>query len=262
MSNARYELRRMPLARGVLGEVWQGRDRCTGRDVAVKFPRTPAGAERDEIVRWFHHETAILASLRHPGVPEMLGAGVNRGRPYLVMELVPGCTASDLVARHGAVSACTAAAIAVQVCEVLAAVHERSLVHRDIELANLMVRPDGAVRLLDFGLASALGSDSWPWGVPGTPVHRAPEQPFSSPRGDLYALGCTLHEMLTGSRAGREFEEFAAFPRVPAGLAEVLRALLAPDPRDRPASAFETRHALLPYAASHALPTAVRSAAA
>ena len=251
MSNERYELRRMPLARGVMGEVWQGRDRVTGRDVAVKFPRASPGVDRAELARWFRHEARITASLRHPGLPAIYAVGVEAARPYLVMGYLPGSSVSDVLAAHGRLPAARAAAIAVQACSVLAAVHDAGLVHRDVEPANLMLRPDGRATLIDFGLAVSAGTrGEWPVGVSGTPTYVAPEEALGSasgPRGDLYALGRTLHEMLTGRRpeSGRDNA-----PRdVPQALAATLRDLQAPDPADRPASAREVGAALLPLVA-------------
>lgn len=247
MSVERYELRRMPLARGVMGEVWLGRDRATGRDVAVKFPRVPAGADRAELTRWFRDEARITAGLRHPGTPEVYAVGVEAGRPYLVLEYLPGGSVSDLIAAHRRLPVARAAAIAVRACESLAAVHDAGLVHRDVKPANLMRRPDGGIALIDFGLAAPAGTSAcWPGGVSGTPGYVAPEDSPGAacdPRGDLYAVGCTLHEMLTGRRPG---SPGGPHRNIPAELAATLGDLLAPDPADRPASARAVVTALSP----------------
>src|SRR5699024_1440372 len=91
-----YELRGMPLARGAMGEVWQGRDLRRGRGVAVKFPRVPRGADRGEVTRWFRHECRAMASVHHRGVPTVFDHGTDGDGPYLVMRLVRGSTLSDL----------------------------------------------------------------------------------------------------------------------------------------------------------------------
>lgn len=267
MSVERYELRRMPLARGVMGEVWQGRDRVSGRDVAVKLPRAAPGTDRAELTRWFRREARITGCLRHPGVPEVYASGVEDGRPYLVMRYFPGGSVSDLLAARGRLPAAWAAAIAAQACEVLAAVHDAGLVHRDVKPANLMLRPDGGVTLIDFGLAVSAGTrGEWPSGVSGTPAYLASEEALGSasgPRGDLYALGRTLHEMLTGRRRGSGRDDA---PRdLPRALAATLRDLQAPDPADRPACAREVRAALSPLVTevtgASAIPAALPAAA-
>lgn len=236
MSNERYELRRMPLARGVMGEVWQGRDLRRHRDVAVKFPRVPAGADRDEMVRCFRSEVHAMASVRHPGVPTVFDSGTDNGRPYLVMRLVRGRSLSDVLAEEGRLPACRVADIGARVCAALAAVHDAGLVHGDVKPANLMLEPDGTVVLVDFGLATVEGRPLIvPQHVPDLPPLKAPELEFGADAtraGDLYALGRTLRELLTDRSTGS-----AAQGDVPAAFAAALDGLSAADPRARPASA-------------------------
>src|SRR5438067_10284611 len=156
MSNGRYELERLPLARGGMGEVWVGHDAKLDREVAVKFVRFQEGAPKGELIRRFVRESRITARLQHPGVPAVFDVGTEDGRPYLVMQRVRGMTVSDLLAQHERLSVGWAAAIAAQVCSVLVAAHEASLVHRDLKPANIMLEPEGTVKVLDFGLAVAL----------------------------------------------------------------------------------------------------------
>lgn len=243
MSNERYDLRRMPLSHGVMGDVWQGRDLRRHRDVAVKFPRVPDGADDGEIARWFRHETRAMAAVRHPGVPAVLDSGTERGRPFMVMRLVRGNSLSDLLAARGRLPASGVAEIGAQVCAALAAVHEAGLVHGDVEPANLMMAPDGTVRLVDFGLAAVVGSPQpRPRHIRGLPKHSAPELGRGAgvgAAGDLYALGCTLRTLLLGEPAAH-----AAATDVPLPLAALVEDMAATEPCHRPATALDVHRQL------------------
>lgn len=272
--DGRYELAAAPIARGGMGEVWEGTDVRLGRRVAVKFVRFPGDADEDdrtELVRRFTREAKITAELQHPGVPAVFDVGEEDGRPYLVMQLVQGVTVSDLVAEQQWLSVGWAAGIAAQVCAVLAVAHRASLVHRDLKPGNLMLEPDGTVKVLDFGLAVALDRTDMSQitrtgHTPGTPAYMAPEQLLSgrgTARSDLYALGCTLYEMLTGKRVFAASTPFAMAskqvgerpagvrgvrPEVPEELAGVVTALLEKRPEDRPSGAVEVYGRLIGFA--------------
>ncbi|MFF5992773.1 serine/threonine-protein kinase [Prauserella flavalba] len=271
MINDRYELRRSPIARGGMGEVWEGRDTKLDREVAVKFVRFPDGVPDDELIRRFVRESRITARLQHPGVPAVFDVGTEGGRPFLVMQRIRGISISDLLAQHERLPIGWAAAIAAQTCSVLAVAHHASLIHRDLKPANLMLEADGTVKVLDFGLAGALDvadmSQITRSGQNiGTPAYMAPEQviaAMSSPRTDLYALGCTLHEMLTGrqlftgatpySVMSKQVDETPTSVRdvrldVPTDLDALILALLEKKPGDRPDSALATYERLLPFA--------------
>ncbi|MEV4315164.1 serine/threonine-protein kinase [Actinocrispum sp. NPDC049592] len=268
--NDRYELQRLPVAHGGMGEVWAGRDTKLDREVAVKFIRFPEGAPDQELIRRFVRESRITARLRHPGVPAVFDVGTDDGRPYLVMEYVHGLSISDLLARHQRLPVGWCAAIAAQTCAVLVVAHQASLIHRDLKPSNLMLEPDGTVKVLDFGLAvgldladmsqiTRLGQNI------GTPAYMAPEQvlaAMSGPRTDLYALGCTLHEMLTGQQLFTGATAYSVMRQqvddppvsarsirsdIPAELDTLLGALLAKKPEDRPDSALQTYELLLPF---------------
>ncbi|MFC4003754.1 protein kinase [Prauserella oleivorans] len=269
--NGRYELEPMPLARGGMGEVWVGHDAKLDREVVVKFVRFQDGIPDDELVRRFVRESRITARLQHPGVPAVFDVGTEDGRPFLVMQRVHGISLSDLIAQQEQLPVGWAAAIAAQACAVLAVAHDASLVHRDLKPANLILEPDGTVKVLDFGLAVALDlgdrSRITRTGQSiGTPAYMAPEQvlaAMSGPQTDLYALGCTLYEMLTGRPVftgatsytvmNKQVDEVPASarekrPEIPSGLDVVLRALLEKKPENRPSSAHEAYTRLLPYA--------------
>ncbi|RCW45887.1 serine/threonine protein kinase [Halopolyspora algeriensis] len=269
--NDRYELQPLPLAKGGMGEVWEGRDTKLEREVAVKFIRLPEGTTDDELVRRFVRESRITACLQHPGVPAIFDVGTHGERPYLVMQRIRGISVSDLVAEHGALPLGWAAAIAAQACAVLEAAHGASLVHRDLKPANLMLEPDGTVKVLDFGLAVALDmtdeSQITRTGqTVGTLAYMAPEQiklAKSSAQSDLYSLGCVLHEMLTGQQLFTGSTAFEVMKKqvddrplpvqqyrsdVPAELDELMAALLDKTAENRPASAHAAYERLLPFA--------------
>jgi serine/threonine protein kinase len=266
----RYELEALPLARGGMGEVWVGRDVKLEREVAVKFLRVPDGTPDEELVRRFVRESRITARLEHPGIPAVYDVGTDEERPYLVMQRIHGSTIADVIAENGRLPIGWAAAIAAQVCAVLTVAHRASLVHRDLKPGNLMFCPDGTVKVLDFGLAVALdladiSQITHTGQTIGTPAYMAPEQvmaALSGPRSDLYALGCCLHEMLTGRQTfdgptpysvmNKQVGERPMATRrtrseVPAELDELILELLEKQPDDRPDSAEMVFARLRPF---------------
>ncbi|GGM27808.1 protein kinase [Dactylosporangium sucinum] len=270
--NGRYELEALPVAKGGMGEVWFGHDIRLDRPVALKFVRFPEGTPDEQLTRRFVRESRIAARLEHPGVPAVYDAGVHDGRPYLVMQRINGISVSDLIAEQGQLPVGWAAAIAAQTCAVLSVAHGASLVHRDLKPGNLMLEPDGSVKVLDFGLAMAIDLTDFSkitntGQVIGTPAYMAPEQilaGLSGPSSDLYALGCTLHEMLCGQPVFAGSTSYTLMnkqvaerpeavrtlrPEVPVEIDELVLALLQKKPEDRPASADDVYARLLPFAA-------------
>jgi serine/threonine protein kinase len=268
--NGRYELEALPIAKGGMGEVFLGRDIKLEREIAVKFIRSPDGQPDEELTRRFVRESRITARLEHPGVPAVHDVGTHDDRPYLVMQRIRGISVADLVAEHGPLPIGWAVAIGAQTCSVLSVAHQASLVHRDLKPSNLMLTPDGTVKVLDFGLAVALDmgdlSQITRTGQAlGTPAYMAPEQvlaAMSGPRSDLYALGCTLYEMLTGDQLFSASTAYAvmhkqvderprsirrARPEVPAELDQLVLYLLEKKPEDRPASADVVYEQLMPF---------------
>ena len=251
MAHERYQLRRMPIARGGMGDVWQGWDTQRGREVAVKFPRLPDGAERATVLRAFLREARLMKKVRHRGVPTVCDVGTDDGCPYLVMRWVPGSRVSDLLAT-GTLRWEAAVSIAARACAALAAIHEASVVHGDIKPANLILEPGGDVAVVDFGLAVRRDSPAAGYQqMSGTPAYLAPEQALmavNSPRTDLYALGCTLHEMLTGLPPALGWGPELP-PEVPEEVDDLRRSLLATEPERGPASAVTTYRQLSKLAA-------------
>jgi serine/threonine protein kinase len=254
-----------------MGEVWLGRDTKLDREIAVKFIRTPSGAAPEpEQIRRFVRESRITARLQHPGVPAVYDGGADEhGWPFLVMQRVHGISVAHLISEQGRLPVGWSAAIAAQVCAVLGEAHAASLIHRDLKPSNLMLEPDGCVKVLDFGLAvaptlaefSRITMSNQPL---GSPPYMAPEQVeanLAEPATDLYALGCTIHEMLTSepvfsgsTSVSVMFKQVKEAPPalrtvradVPEALEALVLDLLAKKPEDRPASAAVVYQRLLP----------------
>jgi Tol biopolymer transport system component len=205
---------------GGMGEVYRATDTKLKRQVAIKVLPEALSGDPDRLAR-FQREAETLAALNHPNIAQIHGLEESDRLKALVMELVEGPTLADRIAQ-GAISVDEALPIAKQIAEALEAAHEQGIVHRDLKPANIKVRPDGAVKVLDFGLAKAL--DGTPSGrvhsatsptitspamtgvgvLLGTAAYMSPEQARGKPvdrRTDIWAFGCVLYEMLTGRRA-------------------------------------------------------------
>lgn len=223
----------------------------------------------DELTKRFVRESRITARLEHPGVPAVYDCGTDGDDLYLVMQLINGNPLTDLIAEVDRVPVGWAAAIAAQVCSVLAVAHANSLVHRDLKPANLMLCPDGTVKVLDFGVAAALSPSATKLTatgvIIGTAEYMAPEQTMSgstSPQTDLYSLGVILHELLAGENQFAAGTPLACMrkhvdepprpvrelrPDVPEGLERLILWLLAKRPADRPQSAALVYERLVPF---------------
>jgi serine/threonine-protein kinase len=255
------------LGEGGMGEVYRAMDGKLGREVAIKVLPEAFVADPERLAR-FEREARLLASLSHPSIAGIHEAGEAEGIHYLVMELVPGATLADLLAR-GPIPLDEAIPIALQIAEALEAAHERGIVHRDLKPANVKVDELGRVKVLDFGLAKALelerpeASDSALAASPtltyrdteagfliGTAAYMSPEQARGRPtdrRADIWAFGVVLWEMLTGrslfagdtisdTLAGvlREEVDWSRLPAdTPAAVRRVLRRCLERDPKRR-----------------------------
>ena len=211
-----------PLGAGGMGEVYRARDPRLERDVAIKILPPLVAADPERLSR-FEREAKTLASLNHPniahihGLVELPAANGAIAAPALVMELVEG---EDLAQRlqRGAIPLDEALDIGRQIADALEAAHEQGIIHRDLKPANVKLRPDGTVKVLDFGLAKAM-EISGPVGqmnsptftspatqsgvILGTAAYMAPEQAKGKPvdrRADIWAFGVLLHEMITGTQ--------------------------------------------------------------
>ena len=137
-----------------MGKVWRARDTTLKRDVALKVLPDAFASDPDRLAR-FQREAQVLASLNHPNIAHIYGLEESDGVHALVMELVEGPTLADRIAQ-GPIPLDEALPIAKQIAEALEAAHEQGIIHRDLKPANIKVRPDGTVKVLDFGLAKAL----------------------------------------------------------------------------------------------------------
>ena len=206
-----------PLGEGGMGVVLRGRDTRLQRDVALKLLPDHLAGDPDRLFR-FQREAQILASLNHPHIAQVFGLEQSQGSSCIVMELVEGDTLADRL-QAGPMPLDEVKSIAAQLADALSAAHERGIVHRDLKPANIKLSSTGAVKVLDFGLAKALGTAtadadvttvqtaitrSMPGTVLGTPGYMSPEQARGKDvdaRTDIWAYGCVLYEMLTGRQA-------------------------------------------------------------
>jgi Tol biopolymer transport system component len=210
-----YTIRSL-LGVGGMGEVYRAHDETLGREVAIKVLSPAFTAEPERRVR-FEREARMLATVNHPHIGAIYGVEEADGVRALVLELVEGETLAERIARPGrapggdvpGLSVSESLTIARQIADALEAAHEKGIVHRDLKPANIKITPEGAVKVLDFGLAKvatpdSLGSDpsqSRAGGVFGTAAYMSPEQARGhhvDKRADIWAFGCVLFEMLTG----------------------------------------------------------------
>src|SRR5262245_27196937 len=214
-----YEVHTL-LGVGGMGEVYKATDTNLKRAVAVKVLPEAVAADSERLAR-FPREAEVLATLNHPNIAAIYGLERVGITAAIAMELVDGPTLADRIAQ-GPIAPDDALPIAKQIADALEAAHEQGIIHRDLKPANIKVRPDGVVKVLDFGLAKAAGpaaamsissSMSPTITTPamtqaglilGTAAYMSPEQARGKPvdkRSDIWAFGCVLFEMLTGRRA-------------------------------------------------------------
>jgi Tol biopolymer transport system component len=204
-----------PIGAGGMGEVYRATDTKLGRDVAIKTLPSAVAGDQDRLAR-FEREAKLLAALNHPHIASVYGLDEHEGVHYLAMELVEGETLEERL-KAGALPVEDVLQLALQIAEALEAAHEKGVVHRDLKPANIMVTPNGAVKVLDFGLAKAFSGDpneASPAHSPalslamtqaglvlGTAGYMSPEQASgqaTDQRADVWAFGVVVYEMLTG----------------------------------------------------------------
>src|SRR5512140_3043341 len=260
-----------PLGAGGMGEVWRARDPRLGREIALKILPAAAASDRAARARMLR-EARLAATLNHPNVCTVHEVGEALGHVYLALELVDGRPLSSLI-EHRPMGLPTENVLGRggQIAAALSDAHERHVVHRDLKAANVMVTPEGRVKVLDFGVARFAGEASGPAGaestaaltrtgsVVGTPAYLAPEVLHggeADERSDVWSLGVLLFAMAGGALPFRGPTPFAlasailhdppaALPdRVPAGLRAVIARCLAKEPGERYRRASEVRAAL------------------
>jgi eukaryotic-like serine/threonine-protein kinase len=198
----RYEVGRL-LGAGGMAEVFEGRDRLLARRVAIKVLQAQFARDPSFLIR-FKREAQAAASLSHPNIVGVYDTGTEDGTHFIVMEFVDGRTLKEVIRAEGPLYPERAAEICADVCSALVAAHARGLIHRDIKPGNVMLTPEGKVKVMDFGIARATTSETITQtaAVIGTAQYISPEQAQGQTvdyRSDLYSLGCCLYEMLTGT---------------------------------------------------------------
>ena len=217
------------LGRGGMGDVYLARDTRLDRQVAIKALPAHLSQDPDRLAR-FQREAKVLASLNHPGIGGIYGLEEANGYQYLILEFVEGETLADRLAK-GPIPLDESLSLAGQIAEALEMAHEKGVIHRDLKPGNIMVTPDGLVKVLDFGLARTADgtlstttgpnpadsptvtsparfahSPTIPGVIMGTAGYMSPEQARGKAvdkRSDIFSFGCVLYEMLTGSQPFR-----------------------------------------------------------
>ena len=257
---SRYELISR-IAIGGMGEVWKANDSVIGRTVAIKILKDEYMGDSGFRER-FRAEARHAALVNHEGIANVFDYGEEEGSAYLVMELVPGEALSSIIEREKILPSSRVLSIVAQTASALHAAHQAGLVHRDIKPGNLLITPDGSVKITDFGIARL--ADQVPLTatgqVMGTVQYLAPEQAGgkpASPATDVYSLGIVAYEALAGKRPFRGESQVAIAmaqiketpPELPSSIPSAVRALvmscMAKKPEGRPASAHDLSQAAL-----------------
>ena len=265
----RYEIGGV-LGRGGMAEVHRGRDLRLGREVAVKVLRQDLARDPSSQVR-FRREAQAAASLNHPAIVAVYDTGEDRtatgATPYIVMEYVEGETLRDVIRREGRVAPERAMSLAADICAALDFSHRNGIVHRDVKPGNVMITPQGTVKVMDFGIARAVSDSAATMtstaAVIGTAQYLSPEQARGEgvdARSDVYSAGCLLYELVTGtppftgdSPVAVAYQHVREDPRtpssinpeIPSELDAILLKAMSKNPANRYQSAAEMRADLL-----------------
>ena len=276
-----------PLGAGGMGEVYRARDTRLARDVAIKALPAAFASDPGRLAR-FRREAQTLAGLNHPNIAAIYGLEEVGTAPHLVLELVEGETLAARLTR-GPLPAREALAVGIQIASAIEAAHERGIIHRDLKPGNVMIRPDGRTKVLDFGIAK---SDPTPSDgssphdptlvdatgagvILGTAAYMSPEQARGNPvdrRSDVWSFGCVLFECFSGRPAfhgattsdliARILErepEWAALPEsIPSRTREILRRCLRKDAAERPRDIRDVRLELEDLASGRGAGSAAR----
>src|SRR5688572_26737495 len=256
------------LGAGGMGEVYRAHDSKLNRDVALKILPTAFARDRERLAR-FRREARALASLNHPHIVTIFSIEEHDEVPFMVMELIEGCTLNE--SALGALSLARFYDVAIALADALSAAHRKHIIHRDLKPANVMVTDDGRVKVLDFGLARSVDVDAVPLDgdvtrtyfgtrvgtILGTMPYMSPEQIETKPlddRTDLFSLGIMMYELATGERPFRGDSPAALMSSIlkdhpkpvgerrsdlPADVCRLIDRCLEKEPRDRVQTASE-----------------------
>jgi beta-lactam-binding protein with PASTA domain len=265
----RYEIGGV-LGRGGMAEVHLGRDLRLGREVAVKVLRSDLARDPSFQVR-FRREAQASASLNHPAIVAVYDTGEDRtpsgATPYIVMEFVEGETLRDVLRREGPLPIERAMSLSADICGALDFSHRNGIVHRDVKPGNVMITPQGTVKVMDFGIARAVSDSAATMtstaAVIGTAQYLSPEQARGEgvdARSDVYSMGCLLYELVTGappftgdSPVSVAYQHVREDPRLPSSinrdvppeLDAILLKAMSKNPANRYQSAADMRNDLL-----------------
>jgi serine/threonine-protein kinase len=242
-----------PLGEGGMGEVYLAEDlQNDNRQCVVKkiINEGKDLASQIEMIKVCQREADLLRRLNHRGIVKFLDDHYSDEGLFVVMEYIPGNTLEQLVSREGALDSETVIRIGLQCCDVLEYLHtfETPIIYRDLKPSNLMLRPDGLVVFIDFGIARDFGPKDGPATRVITSGYSPPEQYFGKPepRGDLYSLGATMHHLLTGVRPKplTPCNPLHFNPSVLPLLDKLIYRLTSHDKEERPASARAVQYEL------------------
>ena len=195
----RYEVL-SKIGAGGMADVYKGKDHMLNRYVAIKVLKKEF-KEDENFVRKFRSEAQAAAGLIHPNVVNVYDVGEDRGLYYMVMELVEGITLKEYIDKKGRLSHKETISIAIQMCTGIGVAHAANIIHRDIKPQNIIISKDGKVKVTDFGIAKATTSNTISSNAMGSGHYTSPEQArggFSDQKSDIYSIGITLYEMVTG----------------------------------------------------------------
>lgn len=195
----RYEVL-SKIGAGGMADVYKGKDHMLNRYVAIKVLKKEF-KEDENFVRKFRSEAQAAAGLIHPNVVNVYDVGEDRGLYYMVMELVEGITLKEYIDKKGRLSHKETISIAIQMCTGIGVAHAANIIHRDIKPQNIIISKDGKVKVTDFGIAKATTSNTISSNAMGSVHYTSPEQArggFSDQKSDIYSIGITLYEMVTG----------------------------------------------------------------
>jgi serine/threonine protein kinase len=268
--NKRYQLLER-FGSGGMALIYRGRDTLLGRYVAIKILREDQahGAAFD---RKFQNEARAAANLTHPNIVTVYDYGLDEGRPFIVMELVPGTDLKSLLRKRGRFTVEEGIPLMVQACAGIGYAHRAGLVHCDVKPHNMLVTPDNRLKVTDFGIARALATlnpaerSDVVW---GSPQYYSPEQASGhapSPASDVYSLGVVTYEMLTGTLpfTSANAEELAHLhleatpippseyiPDIPDALEEIILKVLSKEPSARYRTADQLGRVLMKFGTQH-----------